>query len=54
MNTRHVYVDDPDAPGTCLHCHRADPQRTNEVHRLPDVPEQAEHRRRAGEREADP
>jgi hypothetical protein len=50
----HIYVDDPDAPGTCRHCGRADPLRLNQAHQLPDRhAAQSEHRRRAGEREND-
>lgn len=49
----HVYLDDPETPGTCKHCHRADPGALNQAHRLPDVPEQAEHRRRVGDQEGD-
>jgi hypothetical protein len=50
----HLFVPDPDVPadvngrGACAACHcmgePGDPR-----HTLPDVPEQAEHRRRAGE-----
>jgi hypothetical protein len=50
----HVYADNPDAPGTCLHCGRTDPGRTNRAHKLPNLAaETAEHRRRAGESETE-
>lgn len=50
----HPYVDNPDAPGTCVHCGRSDPGRRNAAHKLPDLAaETAEHRRRAGESETD-
>jgi hypothetical protein len=46
---RHAYQEDPDLPGTCR-CGRPDPHRTNQVHKLPDLTEEArESRRRAGE-----
>ncbi len=55
MKTRelpHPYIDDPDAPGTCVRCGRADPKSKNKAHRLPDLAaETAEHRRRAGDDE---
>jgi hypothetical protein len=51
----HLFVPDPDVPpdvngvGACSVCHcmgkPGDPR-----HTLPDVPEQAEHRRRMGDR----
>lgn len=49
---RHIYRDDgtqdADGLGRCVHC--GTPEK-NQRHNLPDVPEQAEHRRRAGERQ---
>lgn len=50
----HVYGDNRDVPGTCLHCHLI---RRNGVHVPPDDPRllelaaaQDEHRRRTGDR----
>jgi hypothetical protein len=46
----HPFADDPDAPGTCRHCHLVpgnrvhDDQAVAELHAAQD-----EHRRRAGE-----
>ncbi len=46
---RHLYVEDPDTPGTCVTCHTADPKATNRRHQLPDLSsETRESRRRAG------
>lgn len=48
----HPYIDDPDTPGACVICRRADPRQANAAHRLPDTAElSAEHRRRIGETE---
>lgn len=50
----HPYVDNPQLPGTCQGCGRADPRRTNRAHQLPDTTAaQDEHRRRAGESETE-
>lgn len=47
---RHLYVEDPDTPGTCVTCHAADPGGKNRRHQLPDLSnETRESRRRAGE-----
>lgn len=52
--SRHLYVDNPALPGTCLTCHLPDPKRTNQRHQLPDLRAETEaHRRRAGESEID-
>jgi hypothetical protein len=48
----HPYIDNPQLPGTCASCGRADQRRTNRAHQLPDTAQaQDEHRRRAGESE---
>ena len=50
----HMFIPDPDLPadlngrGVCLSCHLVG-QPDDAHHQLPDVPAQAEHRRRIGE-----
>lgn len=52
----HVFIPDPDVPPdtkgrtACNTCHLIG-ETDDAHHRMPDVPEQAEHRRRAGEDE---
>jgi len=52
VKRRHQFVDDPDMrdPLTGKQWCMCGMPLANSVHTLPDVPEQAEHRRRAGEK----
>lgn len=47
----HVFVTVPELPDVCGQCRLHDPKRSNRVHQMPHIPEQAEHFRRAGDAE---